>query len=147
MAAKPSDILYDPPLIRFYIDGQVAGERHLADLRRVIDFDFGSPLYSNDGTFTLLDFTDTFWIISDDIGLPTHREWAAHLRQNRGYFRAGIYWHPKRWRTGGIFGIFQSPGPRIVPAEPLPPPDLPWEIQGPLNPAIGKNREEMLHAD
>ena len=136
MAAQPPDVLYYPPLIRFRIDDRIAAERPLADLRRVIDFTFGSPLHSNDGSFTLLDFTDTFWIVPDGIGLPTHKAWAQHLQDVRGYFTASIYWPPRRWLAGGIFGMFQSPGPLIVPAEPLPPADLPWELTGPLDPAI-----------
>ena len=136
----PDDILYDPPLIRFRIDGRIAAERPLADLRRVIEIDFGSGLYSNDGTFTLLDFTDTFWIVPDYIGIPTHKAWAAHLIENRGYFEAQIFWHPKRWRAGGIFGFLQGPGPRIVLAEPLPPADVPWDLEGPLDPADARRR-------
>lgn len=140
MAAPSPAILYDPPLIRFRIDGRIAAERPLSDLRRVIEFYFGSGLYSNDGSFTLLDFTDTFWIVPDYIGIPTHQEWAAHLQQNRGYFEAQIFWHPKRWRTGGIFGMLQSPGPCIVPAEPLPLADYPWDLEGPLDPAESRRR-------
>jgi hypothetical protein len=136
MAAQPPAILYDPPLIRFRIDGRVAAERPLAALRRVIEVEFGSPLHGNDGRFDLMDFGDALWVISDDISLPTHKAWAQYLQGNRGYFKAQIFWPPKRWMTGGILGMLQSPGPRVAPPESIPTADFPWELQGPLDPAV-----------
>ena len=72
----------------------------------------------------------------DDISLPNHKAWAQYLQGNRGYFKAQIFWPPKRWMTGGILGMLQSPGPRVAPPESIPTADFPWELQGPLDPAV-----------
>ncbi len=73
MVTQPPALLYDPPRIPFQMDGRVAVERTLADLRRVIEVDYGSSLYGNDGRFDLMDFGDALWVIPGNIGLPTQK--------------------------------------------------------------------------
>jgi hypothetical protein len=131
-------VLYEPPIIRYRIDGKIAEEHPLSALRRVIHMYAGTDLDATDIEFDLLDFGESIWIVPYDISLETHMQWAEHLRKVEGYFEASIAWPPKRWLDGGFLGLLRRPAARILRGEALPPDDSTWEMKGPLDPVTYK---------
>ena len=131
-------VLYEPPIIRYRIDGKIVEEHPLSALRRVIHVSAGSDLESTNVEFDVLDFGESVWIVPDDISLETHKQWAEHLRKVEGYFEASIAWPPRRWLDDGFLGVLRRPAARVLRGETLPPDDRTWTMNGPLDPVTYK---------
>ncbi len=131
MATK---ITYNAPLIEFHIKNRVEAIRDIGELRRVFEIEAGLDYQGTDISFSVLDFGDSLWIVPDTILLETHHGWAKHLKENRGFFKATIYWPPKEWLSGGFLGLGRHLAPKVLKGNTLPVENETWCCKGPLDP-------------
>jgi hypothetical protein len=131
-------VLYEPPIIRYRIDGNIMEEHPLGALRRVIHVYVGSDLNSNemknDMEFDLLDFGESIWIVPDDISFEPFTPWADYLRAVDGYFKASIVGPPSHWLTRGFLGLGRRPAATVLRGETLPSGNRIWMRNGPIDP-------------
>lgn len=134
---QPTRVSYREPLIRFFIKNTSVQERHVSDLSRLFDVYTYNFWGEEEQEFTVLDFTDSLWLVPNLTPLVwARREWRDHLLANRGYFYAhlGAGGFPKQWPLKTFLGYRYGylPKPAVVPGRNFP--SEAWKLEGPLDP-------------
>ena len=133
-ASAPTAVLFDAPFIRYRITGELRATRQLSELRRVIDVNTASELFTSYTPFSLLDFGDSLWVVPHDVPLETHHAWAEYLRSVAGFFQATVEGTPEEYLDRGLIGLFRKLTPKIITGNQLPVHMNTWHMEGPLDP-------------